>query len=107
MDTDVQTIASVAQLAAILAALGIGVVLVRQAERKARNQAAIDLIDSFSQGDVRRAYPLVRDLPDACDPDEIRVHPELRNAAETMDFFFEAKGMMGEGGAIQLAEFDT
>ncbi|MEA3202765.1 MAG: hypothetical protein QOI63_431 [Thermoplasmata archaeon] len=104
---DIQTAASVGQLAAILAALAIGVVLVRQSERKARNQAAIELIDSFSQPDVRRAYPLVRDLPDACDPDEIRVHPELRSAAETLDFFFEAKGMMVNRGAVALAEFDA
>ncbi|MFO1534740.1 MAG: hypothetical protein ABR586_03655 [Thermoplasmatota archaeon] len=104
---DIQTAASVGQLAAILAALAIGAVYVRQSERKARNQAAIDLIDSFSQPDVRRAYPLVRDLPDACEPDEIRVHPELRAAAETMDFFFESKGMMVNRGAIPLAEFDS
>lgn len=104
---DIQTAASVGQLAAILAALGIGIVVVRQSERKARNQAAIELIDSFSSPDVRRAYPLVRDLPDDCDPDEIRVHPELRMAAETLDFFFEAKGMMVERAAISLAEFDS
>lgn len=104
---DITAAANVGQLVAILAALGIGIVLVRQADRKARNQAAIDLIDSFSQPDVRRAYPLVRDLPDACDPEEIRIHPELRTAAETMDFFFEAKGMMVDRGAIALAEFDS
>ncbi|HUR63602.1 MAG TPA: hypothetical protein VM241_03885 [Candidatus Thermoplasmatota archaeon] len=104
---DIQTAASVGQLVAILAALAIGVVLVRQAERKARNQAAIDLIASFSQPDVRRAYPLVRDLPDACEPDEIRVHPELRAAAETLDFFFEGHGMMVNRGTVALAEFDS
>lgn len=104
---DILTAASVGQLAAILAALAIGVVLVRQSERKARNQAAIDLIAAFSQPDVRRAYPLVRDLPDDCDPDEVRVHPELRAAAETLDFFFEGNGMMVNRGAISLAEFDS
>ncbi|HUR61273.1 MAG TPA: hypothetical protein VM286_02775 [Candidatus Thermoplasmatota archaeon] len=104
---DIQTAASVGQLAAILAALAIGIVLVRQSERKARNQAAIDLIDSFAQADLRRAYPLVRDLPDDCDPDEIRVHPELRTAAETLDFFYETKGLMVERGVITVQEFDA
>jgi hypothetical protein len=104
---EISTAASIGQLVAILAALAIGVVLVRQSDRKARNQAAIDLIDSFSQPDVRRGYPLVRDLPDACDPDEIRIHPELRAAAEALDFFYEAKGMMVERGAISLQEFDS
>ncbi|MCA1819116.1 MAG: DUF4760 domain-containing protein [Halobacteriales archaeon] len=104
---DIGTAASVGQLVAILAALAIGVVLVRQSDRKARNQAAIDLIESFSQADVRRGYPLVRDLPDACDPDEIRLHPELRAAAESLDFFYEAKGMMVDRGAVSLGEFDS
>lgn len=104
---DIGTAASIGQLAGILAALAIGVVLVRQSERKSRNQAAIDLIDSFSQPDVRRGYPLVRDLPDDCDPDEIRLHPELRAAAEALDFFYEAKGMMVDRGVVSLAEFDS
>jgi hypothetical protein len=104
---DIQTAASIGQLVAILAALAIGVVLVRQSERKARNKAAIDLIESFSQPDVRRGYPLVRDLPEHCDPDEIRLHPELRAAAEALDFFYEAKGMMVARGAISLEEFDS
>jgi hypothetical protein len=104
---DINTVANVGTLVAVASALVFGAIQVSHAQRKARNQATWDILSSFLDPDVRRGYPLVRDLPDDCDPEEIRLHPDVRYAAETMDFLFEGHGMMVDRRAVSLREFDA
>ena len=65
---ELNTIATVGTFAAVVVAVVFGAIQARHNSRNVRRQATWDILSSFFDSDVRRAYPIIRDLPDACDP---------------------------------------
>jgi hypothetical protein len=103
---DLDTAVGIGTLVAVLTGLVFGATQVQMTARRRKAETTAQLITSFLDTDIKRAYPIIRALPDDCDPAVIRRDPETRTAAESMDMFFEAHGMLVDRGVLQLGEVE-
>ena len=104
---DLNVIVGIATLVAVLTGLAFGVTQIRQAERKRRDAAAMELVHTLQGPEFRAAFLCIWSLPRGLSADEVRAAgKEVEEAATVILWAFEALGVMVFQRVIPMATVD-
>lgn len=103
---DAGDIATIATAAAVIVALTVGLVQIRQSDRKRRDMAAVELIHAVQSLEHIRSVRLLILLHDDADPALFQSRPELEEAFFLVDHVYEAIGVLVHEGVVPLHLYD-
>ena len=103
---DLNTAATVATALTVITGLFFGLLQMKQAARKRRDLAALELAHGFQTPELRNAFRRMLSLVEPVDPATIRNSPTLVDDAEVIVYAGEAMGLMVFEGAIRLHTLD-
>lgn len=91
---DLGILANLATALAVLVALAIGLVQIRQFNTKRREQAAIELVHTIQTEDFHQALEVVMHLPEDITPQQIEAREDLKRAVNTVGYAVETFGVL-------------
>jgi hypothetical protein len=95
---ELETIANIAEIFGALTVIGgvfFAAIQIRQYRQQRRDAAAIELVHSFRNPELARAFQLIRVLPDGVSAAQLRGDDsQLEEAAGTIGMTFETMGLL-------------
>jgi hypothetical protein len=103
---DLQTLASLAQVigvAAVIAAIGFGMVQIRQYRQQRRDAVAVELMRSIQDTEFTRSFRILLTLPEGCTAADIKARgPAVEDAAIALIAKYETLGYLVFRGIMPI-----
>lgn len=103
---ELQTLANLAQVigvAAVIAAIGFGIVQMRQYRQQRRDAVAVELMRSIQDTEFTRSFRILLTLPEGSTAEEIRARgPAVEDAAVALVSKYETLGYLVYRGIMPL-----
>jgi hypothetical protein len=103
---ELQTLANLAQVigvGAVIAAIGFGIVQIRQYRQQRRDAVAVELMRSIQDTEFTRSFRIVMALPEGCSAEDVRARgAEVEDAAIALIAKYETLGYLVFRGIMPI-----